>query len=197
MSRNPWLAWLKNERAPEMAPTEPTKPRTSDNRAGSVGFAGPESATTAKIDVGEVGGFVGFAGASSGAEQKSQPRADAGAVPVEDSNAHAREEAQADPAQRSAHAREHPGGELHAVRFNRFLAVGMVPARAEAAADRLAIRDADLDDRRMCVECTYYGARRRCIAAATGRLAGVPRDLEPVPDLLQRCEAFGLRKGLV
>lgn len=87
-------------------------------------------------------------------------------------------------------------GERHAARLHRFLLAGLAPARAEAAADLLTARDADSDDRRMCVECSHYGTRGRCIAAASGRLPGAASDLQPVPDLLQRCEAFGLRKGL-
>lgn len=86
--------------------------------------------------------------------------------------------------------------EMRNLRLHRLLAAGLTPARAEAAADRLTARDADLDDRRMCAECSYYGARGRCIAAATGRLIGAARDLQPIPDMLQRCEGFGLRKGL-
>ena len=68
--------------------------------------------------------------------------------------------------------------------------------KAQAAADRLERRDAEGDDRRMCVECTHLGDSGRCIAAATGRLRNADRRHEPVADLPQRCEAFGLRKGL-
>ena len=68
--------------------------------------------------------------------------------------------------------------------------------KAQAAADRLERRDAEGDPRRMCIECTHLGDSGRCIAAATGRLRNADRRHEPVADLLQRCEAFGLRKGL-
>ena len=68
--------------------------------------------------------------------------------------------------------------------------------KAQAAADRLERRDAEGDDMRMCIECTHLGDSGCCIAAATGRLRNADRRHEPVADLLQRCEAFGLRKGL-
>ncbi len=68
--------------------------------------------------------------------------------------------------------------------------------KAQAAADRLERRDAEGDPRRMCIECTHLGDSGRCIAAATGRLRSADRRHEPVADLLQRCEAFGLRRGL-
>ncbi len=68
--------------------------------------------------------------------------------------------------------------------------------KAQAAADRLERRDAEDDPRRMCIECTHLGDSGRCIAAATGRLRNADRRHEPVADLLQRCEAFGLRRGL-
>lgn len=68
--------------------------------------------------------------------------------------------------------------------------------RAAVLADRLACRDADGDDRRVCLECASLGPRGRCSAAAAGLIEGASRRLQPVPDLLQRCEAFRLRAGL-
>jgi hypothetical protein len=67
---------------------------------------------------------------------------------------------------------------------------------ADDLAERLTLRDREQDDRRMCIECTHLGERGRCLAAAVGRLPGADRRLEPVPIILQRCEGFGLRKGL-
>lgn len=69
--------------------------------------------------------------------------------------------------------------------------------QAEELAEYLMLRDHDGDDRRMCVECSHLGDGGRCLAAARGRLLGAARWLEPVPTILHRCEAFGLRKGLV
>lgn len=77
----------------------------------------------------------------------------------------------------------------------RFLSLGRT-ADAEHLAERLTLRDRDGDERRMCLECSWLGDKGRCLAAATGRLRGVDRRYEPVPTVLQRCEGFGLRKGL-
>jgi hypothetical protein len=133
-------------------------------------------------------GFVGFAGAESVAISKSLaggPEADGAAdAELQDQYARAREACGS-------------GGDVFAARVRRFTERGMTPETAEALADRLAMRDADLDDRRLCLECTYLGSRGRCVAAATGRLPGVSARLEPLQTILQRCEAFGLRKGLV
>lgn len=78
-------------------------------------------------------------------------------------------------------------------RLGRLMDLGVILEAAEALADKLLIRDREGDDRRVCLECSYYGSSGRCVAAATGRLPGVSARLEPVPTILQRCEAFGLR----
>ena len=99
-----------------------------------------------------------------------------------------------------AHARETwrtPDAHKFAARVQRFTDRGLTSEAADALAERMAIRDADLDDRRLCLECTYLGAQGRCIAAATGRIPGASRKLEPVQTILHRCEAFGLRKEMV
>jgi hypothetical protein len=85
---------------------------------------------------------------------------------------------------------------IEAARLARMARQGWPEDKALATAERLARRDADEDDRRMCIECTHVGDTGRCVAAALGRVIGADRRLEPVQDLLQRCEAFGLRKGL-
>ncbi len=79
-------------------------------------------------------------------------------------------------------------------RTERFAVLG----RTDAAdlAERLTLRDRDGDDRRLCLECTWLGDTGRCLAAATGRIPGADRRLEPAQTILQRCGAFGLRKGL-
>lgn len=76
-----------------------------------------------------------------------------------------------------------------------FLRRGYNADDADDLAELLAARDANGDDQRMCLECSHLGERGRCLAAAAGRLPGADRRLEPVPTILQRCEAFGLRKG--
>ena len=80
-------------------------------------------------------------------------------------------------------------------RAERFALLGR--ADADDLAERLTLRDRDGDDRRLCLECTWLGDTGRCLAAATGRIPGADRRLEPVQTILQRCGAFGLRKGLV
>ena len=96
----------------------------------------------------------------------------------------------------------HAGGwaEVEMLSFSKrqslMLARGYTPDDAEAMAEALTLRDRQGDDRRMCLECTHLGERGRCIAASAGRIRGADRRLEPVPTILQRCEAFGLRKGL-
>ena len=73
---------------------------------------------------------------------------------------------------------------------------GMGRADAETLAEKLTRRDREHDDRRLCLECTWLGDSGRCLAAATGRISGADRRLEPVQTILRQCGAFGLRKGL-
>ena len=80
-------------------------------------------------------------------------------------------------------------------RTERFAVLGRTDA--DDLAERLTLRDRDGDDRRLCLECTWLGDTGRCLAAATGRIPGADRRLEPVQTILQCCGAFGLRKGLV
>ena len=80
-------------------------------------------------------------------------------------------------------------------RAARFAQMGR--ADADDLAERLTLRDRDGDDRRLCLECSRLGDAGRCLAAASGRVPGADRRLEPVQTILQRCTAFGLRKGLV
>ena len=79
-------------------------------------------------------------------------------------------------------------------RTARFAMMGR--ADADDLAERLTLRDRVGDDRRLCLECTWLGDTGRCLAAATGRIPSADRQLEPVQTTLQRCGAFGLRKGL-
>jgi len=82
------------------------------------------------------------------------------------------------------------------VRRDAFLRRGYGTDDADDLAERLTLRDREQDGRRMCVECSHLGERGRCLAAAGGQLPDADRRLEPVPTILQRCEAFGLRKGM-
>lgn len=56
---------------------------------------------------------------------------------------------------------------------------GMTEDHAEAWADRLAARDADLDERRICVECTSWQHSRTCA-----------KRLPTSPLQLVRCHGF-------
>jgi hypothetical protein len=171
MSNSPWLARLKNEGAPELAPTEPTKAPMTKEAAGFVGFAGVESqACPNSAGTGSAANDVGSPGLCDQYASECEDGDDAGA--------------------------QYPQADVLAARMHWFSLRGMGLDAAEALAKRLALRDSDLDDRRLCLECSYLGAQGRCIAAATGRLSGVSARLEPLQTILQRCEAFGLRKGL-
>jgi hypothetical protein len=80
-------------------------------------------------------------------------------------------------------------------RRDRLMRWGYTPQKADDLAERLTLRDREQDDRRNCIECIHLGERGRCLAAAAGRLPDADPRLEPVPTILQRCDAFGLRKG--
>lgn len=82
---------------------------------------------------------------------------------------------------------------------------GVTEQRAEELAEQLVRRDAELDTRRLCLECAglqrgqSYGSGpsqpHRCGPAAAGRrLKGTPKRCEPVTQILQRCEAFTFQK---
>lgn len=76
-----------------------------------------------------------------------------------------------------------------AVRLPKFTDKGLARTDGEALADKLVVRDRDLDDRRLCMECASL-ARRVCRAAGTARLPGTSRGMEPVRFILQRCDAY-------
>jgi hypothetical protein len=56
---------------------------------------------------------------------------------------------------------------------------GMTEDHAEAWADRLAARDADLDERRICCECTSWQRSRTCA-----------KHHPTSPEQLARCHGF-------
>lgn len=81
-------------------------------------------------------------------------------------------------------------------RLARFTAKGVIHDDAEQLADKLATRDRDLDDRRLCLECSHlsgFAGSWRCRnwqragIALQARDAGLPGDLVR---LLQRCDGF-------
>lgn len=73
-------------------------------------------------------------------------------------------------------------------RTRRFGLIGR--SDAEHLAERLTLRDRQVDDRRMCLECRELELSGRCAAARRGAIAGADRRLEPVANLLMRCNAF-------
>lgn len=87
-----------------------------------------------------------------------------------------------------------PWGEKEISRFE--FRVGLFKRRgwdqhkAETWADRLFERDFERDDRHCCIECKNLQRDRKCLAAKQGRLPSTSKFLEPIDDLLQRCECF-------
>ena len=80
--------------------------------------------------------------------------------------------------------------ERMALRAALFQRRGREPELAQALARRLVQRDIDHDDRRVCLECTHLQQDGGCFAARQGRIPGASRRLEPVQDILQRCDRF-------
>lgn len=87
---------------------------------------------------------------------------------------------------------EDPAVVLAQARAHRFVQRGMDEATAAEVAERLGRRDADRDDRAMCIECAGLSKYGRCLPAQKGAIAGASRDLFPVQTILMRCERFDL-----
>ncbi len=84
-------------------------------------------------------------------------------------------------------------------RIGLFTRRGLPVERAEALADRLTLRDADRDDRRVCAECSKVTADhpkfgRGCADARAGLIRGASRHMSPLMEILQRCERFEFQK---
>lgn len=71
-----------------------------------------------------------------------------------------------------------------------FIRRGMAAAAAEALADRLALRDYERDDRRVCIECSSIQRGLKCFVHEQGHMKGVGRFFQVLPDTLQRCPHF-------
>lgn len=78
-------------------------------------------------------------------------------------------------------------------RSSLFLRRQMSQAESEAWADRLIYRDANVDERRLCEECSNY-TPSVCLAAQRGELKGVGRQMAPLRKTLQRCPSFDWQK---
>lgn len=90
-----------------------------------------------------------------------------------------------------------PWTEAEIKRFN--LRVGMFTRRgledlkAEEIADRLARRDQEKDDRRMCIECDFLQKTGDCFKATKDLSNPNGPTHFPVKTILQRCTAFKWR----
>ena len=68
--------------------------------------------------------------------------------------------------------------------------VGIHPSLVDRIVERLALRDSQRDDRRMCMECAH-ARPMSCAAAKRGRLMPeIGVNYQPVFDRLERCPAF-------
>lgn len=65
--------------------------------------------------------------------------------------------------------------------------------QAESLADRLATRDYERDDRRMCLECKHIQRSGACFVASQGHLKHASTKHAPVRDILFRCDAFSFQ----
>ncbi|MDP3139826.1 MAG: hypothetical protein Q8N17_26255 [Burkholderiaceae bacterium] len=100
--------------------------------------------------------------------------------------------------QSELNARMRPWGDVEFRRFPVRVALfkrrGLNEAQAEALADRLALRDQEKDDRRVCLECEHLQNAGTCFAAQQGWMRSVSTHLAPVRDLLGRCTHFSAWK---
>ena len=67
---------------------------------------------------------------------------------------------------------------------------GMAEQDAGALVDRLALRDQECDDRRVCIECSHLAKDGGCFAARQGWIRVADRRLTPIKTMLARCECF-------
>ncbi|MGK5046844.1 hypothetical protein ACQ4WP_13205 [Janthinobacterium sp. GB4P2] len=88
-----------------------------------------------------------------------------------------------------------PADDATCARLALFRGRGLNQAAAIALADRLALRDQQHDERRVCLECAHMAGTvnaRRCGQWRQTRMKGpaMPADLV---DVLQRCRGFAIR----
>lgn len=166
-----WLARLKEIERPQAA-TLPNLEKSSDPT--SVGFVGQCPDALGDQD----SAFVGFVGSTVGisgdAEERTMP----------------------EPLAIPCTAKQVPDAsdvnDLHSRRRAWFREQGLEDGQAGQTADALSVRDGELDERRLCLECRHLSGNaraRRCgrwREAGTGSLA-IPAELVT---LLQRCRGF-------
>lgn len=83
-----------------------------------------------------------------------------------------------------------PSMARHASRVQLFQRRGLAEQGAVDLAAVLSCRDADFDDRRMCIECAHLQRDGGCFAARQGWIQGAAVYLSPIRTMLQRCERF-------
>jgi hypothetical protein len=76
------------------------------------------------------------------------------------------------------------------MREGHFGRLGIADHDASDLAEWLTLRDRNVDDRRLCLECRELARSGRCGAASRGAMRGVSRNMAPVPDVLMRCPHF-------
>ncbi len=75
-----------------------------------------------------------------------------------------------------------------------FMRRGLTETQAHWWADRLANRDYERDDRRICLECSSLQRGGKCWQVQQGNMRGVSPKHEPVTTILQRCSYFSWQK---
>ncbi len=75
-----------------------------------------------------------------------------------------------------------------------FVRRGLCSEAATEQAQRLVLRDAERDERRMCIECAHLQRDGGCFAARQGWIPGASEHLTPVQTMLQRCGRFEWQK---
>lgn len=88
-----------------------------------------------------------------------------------------------------------PPASIDIARLALFTDRGMGLADAQALVDRLALRDQQHDERRLCLECAHMAGTvnaRRCGQWRMTRSKGPPMPADLV-DILQRCRGFTAR----
>jgi hypothetical protein len=195
-----WLARLKKtEIVPKVEATEPTKPSQESETGGFVGFVAPVLAPVRKT-----GGDSPAANdpdhkvtarVTTETDGKVQARFETG----QDTKVIQRFEKTSDPDRDSwPHSDAMNGGEIDTftARLIRFTDKGLALDDSEALADQLVRRDRELDDRRLCLECSQLAGHagswrcrgwQRAGIARQARDAGLPGELVRT---LQRCDGF-------
>ncbi|MFC7462361.1 hypothetical protein [Hydrogenophaga defluvii] len=165
-----WLDRLKTPKAPDPHATKPTKPQESKQAAGFVGFVAYPPAPFQKIE-------ASTAAANDATDTTPTTDPDRWCWP---------------------HSEAMNGQEIDTftARLSRFTDKGLTLTDAEREADRLAIRDRENDNRRLCLECAHlHGAGRwRCGNWHRAEVANQLKDAHLPGALvltLQRCPGFG------